>query len=148
MATLHFEGLNNVQYSDLKQEVHNGWIEHGTDTTPKTIEQTLQMCDKYRQKGPQYTVPVKSEDRVAYLQQRRVSKPILGKGGKPIKCFHCGENHRLENCPQINNVKKKEIQIKKKGRRREQKERGQGIRTGTEEVRAKGAIMRVSRIQV
>ena len=46
LAVLHFEGLNNVQYSELKQEVHNGWIAHGTDTTPKTIKQTLQMCDK------------------------------------------------------------------------------------------------------
>ena len=51
LVALHFEGLNNVFYSELKQEVHNGWIVHGTDTTPKTIEQTLQMCDKYRQKG-------------------------------------------------------------------------------------------------
>ena len=51
LAALHFEGLNNVFYSELKQEVHNGWIVHGTDTTPKTIEQTLLMCDKYHQKG-------------------------------------------------------------------------------------------------
>ena len=47
MTTLHFEGLNNVFYHDLKQEVHNGWIIHGTDMTLKTIEQTLQMYNKY-----------------------------------------------------------------------------------------------------
>ena len=43
LAALHFEGLNNVHFSELKQEVHNGWIVHGSDTTPKTIEQTLVM---------------------------------------------------------------------------------------------------------
>ena len=48
LAALHFEGLNNIHFSELKQEVHNGWIVHGSDTTPKTIEQTLVMCDKYR----------------------------------------------------------------------------------------------------
>ena len=114
LAALHFEGLNNMQYSELKQEVHNGWIVHGIDTTPKTIEQTLQMCDKFRQKGRQYNMPIKSEDGVACLQQGRVSGPILSKGGKPIKCFHCGENHRLENCPQIGDEKKKEIMDAKK----------------------------------
>ena len=48
---LYTEGLNNVQYSDLKQEVHNDWIVNGTNTTPKTIEQTLQMCNNYHHKG-------------------------------------------------------------------------------------------------
>ena len=114
LATLHFEGLNNVQYSDLKQEVHNGWIVHGTDTTPKTIEQTLQMCVKYRKKGRQYIMPIKSEDGVACVQQGSVSAPIIGKGGKPITCFHCGENHWLENCPHVNEAKKKEIMDAKK----------------------------------
>ena len=51
LAALHFKGLNNVQYTDLKQEVHNGWIVYEIDTTPKTIEQTLQIRDKYKKKG-------------------------------------------------------------------------------------------------
>ena len=62
LAALHFEGLNNVHFSELKQEVHNGWIVHGADTTPKTIEQTLVMCDKYRHRVRRTNVPVKSED--------------------------------------------------------------------------------------
>ena len=59
-------------------------------------------------------MPIKSEDGVACLQQGRVSGPILGKGGKPIKCFHCGENHWLNDCLQIGNEKKKEIMDAKK----------------------------------
>jgi uncharacterized protein CbrC (UPF0167 family) len=114
LAALHFEGLNNVFFSELKQEVHNGWIVHGTDTTPKTIEQTLQMCDNYRQKGRQYSMPIKSEDGVACVQQGNVSGPLLNRGGKPIKCFHCGENHHLADCPQIDAAKKKEIVDAKK----------------------------------
>jgi len=52
LVALHFEGLkiNNVQFLDLKQEVHNGCV-HGINTTPKTIEQILQMCNKCRNKG-------------------------------------------------------------------------------------------------
>ena len=46
MTVLHFKGLNNVVCHELKQEVYNGWIIHGTDTTLKSIKQTLQMCDK------------------------------------------------------------------------------------------------------
>ena len=38
LVTLHFEGLDNVMYTELKNKVHNGWIVHGEDTTPKTIE--------------------------------------------------------------------------------------------------------------
>jgi hypothetical protein len=29
LAALHFEGLNNIHFVELKQEVHNGWIVHG-----------------------------------------------------------------------------------------------------------------------
>jgi len=72
------------------------------------------MCDNYRHKGRQYTMYVKSEDKVEYAQQGSVSAPILVKGGKLLKCFHCGENHRLENCPHINKPKKKEIMDDKK----------------------------------
>ena len=66
-----------------------------------------QTCDKLH-KAWQYNVPIKIEDGVACLQQG-ISKPIMGKGGKLMKCFHCGKNHQLENCPDINKVKKKEI---------------------------------------
>jgi hypothetical protein len=62
LAALHFEGLNNVHFADLKQEVHNGWIVHGIDTTPKTIEQTLVIYNKDRQKGCKVNVSIKTED--------------------------------------------------------------------------------------
>ena len=91
----------------LKQEVHNVSIAHGIDTTPKPIKQTLQICNKYKQKGMQYSMTVKSKEGVTCVQQGSVSTPIVGKGGKSIKCFHCGENHRLDDCPQINDAKKK-----------------------------------------
>jgi len=99
--------LNNIYFSELKQEVHNGWIVHGTDTTPKTIEQTLVMCDKYRQRGRKTNVHVKTEDAGVACIQQGVTEPLLGKGGKPIKCFHCGENHRINDCPDIDKAKKK-----------------------------------------
>ena len=59
-------------------------------------------------------MPTKSEDGVACVQQGSVSAPILVKGGKLLKCFHCGENHRVENCPHIIKAKKKEIMDAKK----------------------------------
>ena len=59
-------------------------------------------------------MPVKSEDGVACVQQGNVSRPLLNRGGKPIKCFHCGENHHLADCPQIDAAKKKEIMDAKK----------------------------------
>ena len=64
MAALYFEGLNNGVYYKLKQEVHNGWIVHGTDTTPKLIEYTLQMCNKYQQKGRTFQAQVENEEGV------------------------------------------------------------------------------------
>ena len=68
LAVLYFKGLNNVHFPKLKQEVHNNWIVHRINTTPKTIKQTLQMCNKFRQKGHQYNVPIKNKDGVACLQ--------------------------------------------------------------------------------
>ena len=59
-------------------------------------------------------MPVKSEDGVTCVQQGQVSGPLLNKAGKLINCFHCGENHHLSNCPQINDAKKKEIMAAKK----------------------------------
>jgi hypothetical protein len=91
--------LNNVHFADLKQEVHNSWIVHRIDTTPKMIEQTLVMCNKYQQRGHKVNVPVKTEDPGVACIQQGVTEPLLGKGGKPLKCFHCGENHEITDCP-------------------------------------------------
>ena len=56
-------------YHDRKQELHNSWIVHGADTTPETIEHTLQMCDKYQKKGKEYCTRVTSKEGVVCVQQ-------------------------------------------------------------------------------
>ena len=73
-------------YHDLKQEVHNGGIVHSTDTTHKSIKQTLQMYGKYQRKGKVYHSPIKSEEGVACVQQGEVNTVpvILTKGGKKL----------------------------------------------------------------
>ena len=55
------------------------------------------------------------------MQQGSVSASILDKGGKLLKCFHCGENNHLENCLKITNTKKKEIMDVKKKHLKERK---------------------------
>ena len=114
LAALNFEGLNNVQYTNLKKEVHNGWIVHNIDTTPKTIEQTLQMYNKYKEKGRPYLMHIKNGEGVAYVQQGSVqaNKPnnsttILERGGVVLKCVHCGENHPIWDCPEIDDANKR-----------------------------------------
>ena len=68
-------------YYELKEEVHNGWIVHGTDTTPKSVEHTLKMWDKYQRKERafQAQVQVKNVDRVAWVQSKMNSNQILTK---------------------------------------------------------------------
>ena len=62
------------------------------------------MCDKYRQRGRKTNVPVKNEDPGVTCIQQGVTKPVLGRGGKPLKCFHCGKTHKITNCPDIDNA--------------------------------------------
>ena len=66
------------------------------------------MCDKFRHKARQYSVPIKNKNGVACLQQG-ISKPIMGKGGKLLKCFHCGKNCHLRDCSKIDKATKKKI---------------------------------------
>ena len=87
---------------------------HGIDTIPKTIEQTLVMCDKCRQRGHKVNMPVKTKDPGVVCIQQGVTEPLLGRGGKPLKCFHCGENHKISDCPDIDDAKKKEIMDKRR----------------------------------
>jgi hypothetical protein len=51
----------------------------------KSIEQTLQMCNKYQRKGKAYHTPIKSEEGVACVQQGEINAStalvILNKGG-------------------------------------------------------------------
>ena len=71
------------------------------------------MCDKYRQRGRKTNVHVKTEDAGVVCIQQGVTEPVLGKGGKPVKCFHCGENHLIKDRPDIDDAKKKEIRDEK-----------------------------------
>ena len=114
LAALHFEGLNNVVYYELKQEVHNRWIVHGTGTTPKLVKHTLQMCNKYQQEGRSFQarVKVKNKDGVACVQSKVNSNQILIKEGgfvevlplrsKPppqrLTRHHCGKEEGDTRC--------------------------------------------------
>jgi hypothetical protein len=108
LAVLYFEGLNNVHFLELKQEVHIGCIMYRIDTTSKITEQTLQMYHKFRHKGLWYIVLVNNKVGATCLQQG-ISEPIMGKGGKLLKCFQCGKNHRLGDCPDIDASKKRKL---------------------------------------
>ena len=59
-------------------------------------------------------MPVKNEDPGVACIQQGVTEPVLGRGGKPLKCFHCGDNHKITDCPNIDDAKKKEIMDEKR----------------------------------
>ncbi len=44
IATLHFNGLNNITYSDIKNDVHNQWLVQGRDTMPTRINHMIRLC--------------------------------------------------------------------------------------------------------
>ena len=44
IAALHFNGLNNITYSDVKKDVHNQWLVQGWDTMPTRINHTIRLC--------------------------------------------------------------------------------------------------------
>ena len=67
-------------------------------------------------------MPIKTEDGLACIQQG-VTEPVLGRSGKPVKCYHCGENHLLKDCPDIDDAKKKEISDEKRKHFQEKKNR-------------------------
>ncbi len=45
IMALHFEGLNNVTYSDIEKDVHNQWLVQGRDTMPTWINHTICLCE-------------------------------------------------------------------------------------------------------
>ena len=71
------------------------------------------MCNKFRQKGHKVNVHIKNKDGIACLQQG-ISKLLMGRGGKLLKCFHYNKNHKIDDCPDIDDAKKKEIKDAKK----------------------------------
>lgn len=128
LVVLHFTGLNNDTWEELKCDVNNGWIVHKNDTMPKRIDQIILLCDKHERETKQSAAakvdptksgvaciqPGKEEPGVAMAQPQ--VGPIVGKNVKAIVCWNpaCnGPNHLLRDCPKAIKAQPKTIAAKK-----------------------------------
>ena len=111
LAALHFEGLNSKVYQELKREVHNGWLIGGQETMPKSQDQTMLLCDRFHKSGGPLIAQQKSKPGVAMLQQ---GEEKSGKPRRKPSCYHCGEPHRVRDCPLIDSNRKDAIMAQKR----------------------------------
>ena len=129
IAALHYKRLNRTTYDEMRRGVHNGWLLHRRDTMPKTIAETILLCDKYHGEAARSSAaqPIRMPG-VACVQQGLIEeneeqdkepgvvtaqveggqdKVLMGKKGKPVRCFHCEGNHFLSDCPTASEEEKK-----------------------------------------
>ena len=117
----------------MRRGVHNGWLLHQNDMMPKTITETILLCDKYHGEAARSTLaaPVTAPG-VACVQQGVVEDEedkdeepgeqpgvvaaqvgggegniLKNKKGRPIWCFHCEGNHYLSDYPTASEEEKK-----------------------------------------
>ena len=85
-AAMHFNGINNVIYKGLKDEVKNNWSVQGYNNFPKTISDTINKADNFI--DPKTGVKASNSQCLDFMQQGEESRDKIGKGrGNPV----CGQ---------------------------------------------------------
>ena len=83
-AAMHFNGINNVIYKGLKDEVKNNWSVQGYNNFPKTISDTINKADKFI--DPKTGVKASNSQCLDFMQQGEESRDKIGKGrGNPVR---------------------------------------------------------------
>ena len=70
------------------------------------------LCDRFHKSGGPLIAQPKNEAGVAMLQYENEE----GKKKKGSKCYHCGEPHRVRDCPHIDSNKKDAIMAAKQSK--------------------------------